>query len=30
LKKEIPKGKTEKCIICGKKAAEVVYIAREY
>lgn len=26
-KKEIPKGK---CIFCGKKAEEVVYIARSY
>lgn len=30
LKKENPSGKVSKCVICGKKAAEVVYIAREY
>jgi len=30
LIKEIPKDKLTKCIICGKKAKEVVYIAREY
>ena len=30
LEKETPSGKTSKCIICGKKAKEVVYIAQEY
>ncbi|MEM2956273.1 MAG: proline--tRNA ligase [Candidatus Pacearchaeota archaeon] len=30
LEKEKPIGKTAKCIICGKKAKEVVYIAQEY
>jgi prolyl-tRNA synthetase len=30
LEKETPKGKTEKCVICGKKASSVVYIARSY
>jgi len=30
LIKEKPLGKLNKCIICGKKANEVVYIAREY
>jgi prolyl-tRNA synthetase len=30
LQKETPKGKTEKCVICGKKAKEVVYVARAY
>jgi len=27
---EAPSGKTSKCVICGKKAKEVVYIAKEY
>ena len=30
LEKEKPSGKTAKCLICGKKAKEVVYIAQEY
>jgi prolyl-tRNA synthetase len=30
IEKENPSGKTSKCAICGKKAKEVVYIAREY
>ena len=30
LEKESPKGKTSKCVVCGKKAEEVVYIAKEY
>jgi len=30
LEKETPKGKTEKCVICNKKADSVVYIARSY
>ena len=30
LEKEHPSGKTSKCVICGKKAKEVVYIAQEY
>jgi len=30
LEKEKPEGKISKCIICGKKAKEVVYIAKEY
>lgn len=30
LKKETPSGKTEKCVICGKKAEAVVYIAKSY
>ncbi len=30
LEKESPKGKTEKCVVCGKKANKVVYIARAY
>ena len=30
LEKEKPSGKTSKCVICGKKAKEVVYIAQEY
>lgn len=30
LEPEIPKGKTEKCVICNKKAEKVVYIARAY
>jgi len=30
LIKEKPSGKTSKCIICNKKAKEVVYIAKEY
>lgn len=30
LEKEKPTGKTEKCVICGKKAKEVVYIAKSY
>lgn len=30
LERETPKGKTEKCVVCGKKAKEVVYIARSY
>ena len=30
LKKEAPSEKTSKCIICQKRAKEVVYIARQY
>jgi prolyl-tRNA synthetase len=30
LEKEVPKGKISRCIICNKKAKEVVYIARQY
>ncbi len=30
LEAEKPSGSSEKCAICGKKAQEVVYIAREY
>ncbi|MBM3234257.1 proline--tRNA ligase [Candidatus Pacearchaeota archaeon] len=30
LEKEKPEGKTEKCVICGKKASSVVYIAKSY
>jgi len=30
FEREVPKGKTAKCAVCGKKAKEVVYIARAY
>ena len=30
LEKESPKAKTEKCVVCGKKAKAVVYIAKSY
>jgi prolyl-tRNA synthetase len=30
IEKENPSGKTAKCLICGKKATAVVYIARQY
>jgi len=30
LEKENPSGKTAKCVVCEKKAKEVVYIAQEY
>jgi len=30
LKKEIPKGKTTKCVVCEKKSEAVVYVARAY
>ncbi|MBI2629690.1 proline--tRNA ligase [Candidatus Pacearchaeota archaeon] len=30
LEKETPSGKITKCVICGKKAKEVVYVARQY
>jgi prolyl-tRNA synthetase len=30
LEKEKPEGKTGKCAICGKKAKEIVYVARQY
>ncbi|MDD5417837.1 MAG: proline--tRNA ligase [Candidatus Nanoarchaeia archaeon] len=30
LEKEEPKGKFNKCVICGKPADEIVYIARQY
>ncbi len=30
LEKETPRGKTERCVICGNKSKEVVYIAKSY
>ena len=30
FEKEKPQGKTAECVICGKKAKEVVYVARAY